>query len=151
DAASRRGLIQALGLMRRILPIATLILAWTNAQAVCLSDKPSVAEEVSESKAVVVGEATGEFQVSDPAKSGGIQATIYVVQAKEALAGDLLTQPIHVWSDNDSSRYPMDVGVPNLLFLSLGSDGFWHVDNCGNSGVLDRSNATYALVRAQRM
>jgi hypothetical protein len=114
--------------------------------ATCLDAKPSVAKEFAKAPLVVVGAATESHNVPDLDDPDGYSYTIYVVKVSKVLKGPATD---HVWlfSVNTSSRYPMDIGKPHLLFLTRDLDDYY-ADDCGNSGPLDEQKKEYAEVQA---
>jgi hypothetical protein len=55
-----------------------------------------------------------------------------------------------LFSEDNSSRFPMDVGHKYLVFVMKRDDAFF-VSNCGNSGELDeRMETVRALARRDR-
>lgn len=112
--------------MKNVLPVSLLLPFFSGgAGAACLDARPTVRGEFGAADAVVVATAVAQHTVRDPGDAEGILATIYVVRIAESFSGDTSRAPIHVWSDNDSSRYLLDPGEEHLLFLSTGDDGFW--------------------------
>ncbi|PRH81207.1 hypothetical protein C6N40_13860 [Arenimonas caeni] len=73
-------------------------------------------------------------------------ATVYIFTVAETLVGEQPDSPIHVWSDNDSSRFSMDPSARYLLFLTIDEEGFWRVDNCGSSEEYDPQSKTLSLI-----
>jgi hypothetical protein len=131
----------------RILNIVVFILATANyglAFGVCIdanghSDRhPTVKEEINGSVGVVIGEAEKFTNLSEGTSDPeGITATVYRVRVTRLLRGPL-AEVIDVRSDNDSGRFPLDLGEKYVLFLQRDSHGYF-VDNCGNSGLLLQS------------
>ncbi len=113
--------------------------------ATCLDPQPSVAKEAHDSSMVVVGTATEEHLVPDPEDPAGYIFTIYVVQVNEVLKGPA-PKSLWLYSENTTARYPMDLGVPNLLFITKTSmDNF--VDNCGHSAPMKEAKGVYEEVK----
>ncbi|WP_213946977.1 hypothetical protein [Luteibacter sp. dw_328] len=114
--------------------------------ATCLDPKLTVAKEAARAALVVVGVAIESHDVPDPEDVDSSIYTIYVVKVTRVLKGRA-TKPIWLFSENTTSRYPMDIGKPNLLFISKGR-GMDFVDNCGNSGPLDEQKREFEQVKA---
>lgn len=113
--------------------------------ATCLDGQPSVAKEAQDSSMVVVGTAKEEHLVPDPDDPAGYVFTIYVVQVNEVLKGPA-PKSLWLYSENTTARYPMDLGVPNLLFITkTPMDAF--VDNCGNSAPMTKAKSAYDDVK----
>ena len=83
-----------------------------------------------------------------PSGTGGIQ---YKVRVKESLRGrhkDWLT----IFSENSSGRFPMELGLPYLLFVSPNKvEAFPKpvlvVDSCGHSDLLPKSTEVLKEIR----
>jgi hypothetical protein len=103
--------------------------------------------EVQSTRFIGIGKVTHEKALqenrSDPY---GITATIYTVKIFRQLKGRL-PKTISIKAENDSGRYPMDVGEEYLLFLTKEHRGYF-VDSCGNSSALPQGNA--ALQRVEK-
>src|SRR5450759_518587 len=130
----------------RIFNIVVFILATANyglAFGVCIDANghsgrhPTVKEEINGSVGVVIGEAEKFTNLSESENTSdleGITAAVYRVRVTRLLHGPL-AEVIDVRSDNDSGRFPLDLGKEYVLFLQRDSHGYF-VDNCGNSGLL---------------
>ncbi|WP_133155287.1 hypothetical protein [Kinneretia aquatilis] len=80
--------------------------------------------------------------LSDPI---GVTAIEYRIKVSKVLRGKA-SRELTVRSENNSTRFPMDVGVSYLLMLNRDLNGKLFVDNCGNSGTLsDRKAERRAL------
>jgi hypothetical protein len=116
-----------------ILCAAAFSFACAGAHAVCLAGKPSVEREFRASAIVAVGVARAARDVSVPDDPHGIDHTIYTVRLTRSFKGMPAGRTVRLVSDNSSSRFPLDAGVPYLLFIDNSKDGLY-VDNCGRSG-----------------
>jgi hypothetical protein len=123
-----------------------LVLVFPAASAACLGGHPSVKAEAHDSRLVIVGKVTGSYQIRDPEDPAGFLATLYVVRVVESIRGQA-TIPLHVWSVNTSSRYPMEVGEQHLLFLNMSDEGFWEVNSCGNSALFAPGSQGYRVLK----
>jgi len=97
-------------------------------------------KEMRAANAIVLGRVTRKKNLfEDPADPHGITATIYTLQVSHVVRGKSPSM-IRIRSENDSSRFWMDVGEEYLLFLSRDTQhqGFYFVDDCGNSGVASK-------------
>jgi len=115
--------------------------------ATCLDPKLTVAKEAARAPLVVIGVATASQDVPDPEDVESSIYTIYVVKVTHVFKGHVSKKSIWIFSDNTSARYPMDIGKPDLLFISQGR-GTYFVDNCGNSGPLDEQRKEFEQVKA---
>jgi hypothetical protein len=132
--------------MRNFSLAAAFFLANVPAQAVCLEERASVAVEARSARSVVVGSVAAQHVIRDPSDPEGSLATVYIFAVAETLVGERPDSRIHIWSDNDSSRFPLDPGSKYLLFLTTDADGFWRVDNCGNSEEYEPESETLAHI-----
>ena len=123
--------------------------------AVCLDPKTLISgyhvpldEEVRSRKVIVIGKVVrAEPLQEDATDPEGITAYIYTVQVLRQLKGHL-PKVITLRTENDSGRYPMDVGEQHLLFLSAEGKHFV-ADSCGNSSLLPRGRAVLKSVEAE--
>ena len=112
-------------------------------RSVCLEGHPSVRAEFQKSLMVVIGTALAEQPTVDA--EGFLTLTTYRVKVDEVLRGkpgDTVT----VVSQNDTGRFPMDIGVQYLLFIFHGEKGL-AVDNCGNSGSVREARDAVRVTR----
>jgi len=112
-------------------------------RSVCLEGHPSVRVEFQKSLIVVIGTALTEQPTVDA--DGFLALTTYRVKVDEVLRGKPADTLIVV-SQNDSGRFPMDVGVQYLLFILDGEKGL-AVDNCGNSNAVRQARDAVRLAR----
>jgi hypothetical protein len=101
------------------------------ALAVCLNGHPSVEQEYRQSSIVFVGRVTAARAI--PETKSSYEGTRYSIRVGEIFRGRP-RRTITVFSENSSGRFPMEIGVEYLLFLSLRAGGPPMVDSCGNSG-----------------
>ena len=114
----------------------------------------SVAEEIMESKFIIVGKVTSRRIVVDPESDPeGYEAEIFQVSIESVLHGHppkyVMRQYLSLFNSNDSSRFPMIVGEKYLLFVSSGSDGFW-INSCGNSDNFNDSREKISIIKKSR-
>jgi hypothetical protein len=103
--------------------------------AVCLEQKPSIENESRASAAVaVVTPLRKEHLQEDPKDPIGITATRYTLRRDRILHG-YLPKRLHIRDENISGRFPMEVGVPYLVFINAAKNEYW-IDHCGNAGSL---------------
>ena len=79
---------------------------------------------------------------SIPETKSSYEGTRYSIRVGEIFRGRP-RRTIAVFSENTSGRFPMEIGVEYLVFLSLRAGEPAMVDSCGNSGSV--SDAVSAL------
>ena len=126
--------------------IVGLFLASAPAHALCIYDgklyaKTTLSTEFRDSKLVVVGIATKQKNLPDLEDPEGFVGTVSQVKVLQAFKGRPLPF-VPYYSPNTSARFPLDSGVPYLLFLDLitgtgwerEAPGTWVVNySCGQS------------------
>jgi hypothetical protein len=110
----------------------SLLLTSSLAAAVCLKGHPSIDEEYGDSQSVLIGEV--KLKRSVPESGAYYDGDEYTVEVREIFKGNP-TNPIIIFSENSSGRFPMTVGETYLLFV-LYELGLYQINNCGNSGLL---------------
>jgi len=120
--------------------LAAFLLA---SRSVCLEGHPSVRAEFAKSALVLIGTALSEQTTVDA--DGFYALTTYRVKVDEVLRGRP-ADTLSVVSQNDSGRFPMDVGVQYFLFVFHGEKGLT-VDNCGNSNTVRQARDAVRLAR----
>lgn len=124
---------------------AVFSLHCAGAHAVCLNGRPSVDHEFRASAIVALGVARAARAVSLPDDPEGIDHTIYTVRLTRSFKGMPAGRTVRLFSGNTSARFPLDPGVPYLLFIDNSKDGLY-VSNCGRSGQV-REKKTGAVLR----
>lgn len=113
----------------------TIILISISATAFAWCEKYpdiSIAEELKKSDFVVIGTVSSRLIVVDPVEDPeGYEAEIFKFKIEEALSGNPKKE-IRLYNENNSGRFPMEVGKKYFIFVRTGDDGYW-VDSCGNS------------------
>lgn len=133
-----------------LLLVAALPMA---ASAYCGKGHPDVAQELNDSRLVLVGSVSS---ATDWSHAGGFtDGTLYSVEVTESLKGEA-PPTMTLYSENSSGRFPMEVGVSYLIFAYEGVFEFrtspeFAVDNCGNSGSLREPKAQAALKQVRRL
>jgi len=118
------------------------VLFWVaSASAACLDGNPKVAQEFAKTPIVMVGTAIESHDVPDDNDDGMSSYTIYIVKAQEVIKGKPAKR-LWLFSVNTSSRFPMDLNVPYLLFVQHFPD-IDFVDSCGNSAPLKEAKGIY--------
>jgi len=125
------------------------VLLTGSAHAWC-ETRPSVEVETKETPLIFIGSLISTTKVVD--KDGFISGTFYKVRAKEMLKGAPVAS-VELYCDNDSGRFEIDAGFEYLIFAHYEDhfDGVpgrhLTIDDCGNYGVLAKSEKTLAAVR----
>lgn len=81
----------------------------------------------------MLGKVISARNITSSDDPGGFSWTIYTINPSLVFKGNP-NRIVKVWSENTSSRFPMQVGGNYLLFLSVGFGNKVYVDSCGNSG-----------------
>ena len=116
--------------------------------AVCLNGTPSVEQEFRTSAIVALGVARAARDVSSSDDPEGIDHTIYTVRLTRSFKGMPAGRTVRLFSENSSGRFPLDPGVPYLLFIGNSKDGLY-VDNCGRSGPVAEKETGAVLRRVE--
>ena len=82
---------------------------------------------------------------------GFVRGTFYSIRVSEVLKGSP-SKTVELYSENDSGRFPMQIGVSYLLFAYDGifegvNESRLAIDSCGNSGTLKQSYSKLKMVR----
>jgi len=129
--------------MKIIITGICLLLASSLAAAVCLTGHRTIAEEYPNSKSVFIGKVTAKKDV--PESGNYYNGHNYTVQVQEVFKGDPIN-PVVIFSENSSGRFPMVVGMTYIIFLYY-ELGRYQVDNCTNSGLLSEKQDVIQTVR----
>lgn len=121
---------------RRILSATALqVLIVGSAVAFCFKPDPKVCAEFFRSDAVFVGTVVKEIAL--PGEDESFAGWLYHVRVQRIYRGSA-TDAIEVFTPNDSSRFPLDVGETYLLFANL-YGGRLTIGYCGNSAKLSKA------------
>jgi len=129
--------------MRVIITVISILVLSSMAAAVCLKGHPSVEEEYYESQSVFIGKVMAEKAVAE--SRDYYEGKNYTVQIQEILRGNP-TNPIVIFSENSTGRFPMAVGNSYIIFLHY-ELGRYQIDNCGNSGLVLEKQDTIQTLR----
>ncbi len=113
------------------------------ASALCGSPKLRVDDEFLRSTAIFVGTPISEKHL--PNDNNWLE-TVYTVRPSTWVWVNLWGV-IVMKTSNDSGRFELTVGKPNLIFVEKGKDGTYFADNCGNTGLLKDSLSVLKEVR----
>ena len=117
--------------------------------ALCLRGHPSVAAEAAAAPLIVTARIVQQRQLfEDASDPEGVTGTVYSAEVTSWVKGASPAQ-IQIYSENTSSRFPMDVQSDYVLWLF--KDGTWYfVDNCGNSTELAGHSAVLESVKREQ-
>ena len=129
-------------MLRRLGPaplVAAILLSSSPSAAVCSKPDPKVCAEFFKSDLVFVGWVSSQRDVT--AESVFDDGWSYQLQVETVFRGDA-GESIEVFTPNNSSRFPLDVGGKYLLFANSAYDRIV-IGDCGNSSRL--ADATDAI------
>jgi hypothetical protein len=121
------------------------VVASPGAAGVCLGDY-SLSGEYSRSEAVLTGMVTDAHLVEDKADPEIFAGIDYSVRVDRSYRGDL-HGVVHVYSENSSGRFPMELGTRYVLFLHKSGTNLAAYD-CGNSGTIDDKSTVLRALSA---
>jgi len=134
-------------MIMKTIPITlSFILVAGIATALCLNGNPSVTEEYANSQSVFIGKVITEKDV--PESDNYYDGKNYTVQVQEVFKGNP-TNPVVLFSENSSGRFPMTEGKTYVIFLYYES-GRYQIDSCGNSGLLSEKEVALHSLRQLR-
>lgn len=114
------------------------------AYAICLNGHLSVKLEYDGSRYIVIGTTVSEKLAAESSDGYFLDGTEYLVRVSKSLKG-AAPHVLSVFSENSTGRFPLAIGQSYLLFLRL-VNGRMVVDNCGNSGLLEKSGSTMSAM-----
>lgn len=126
-------------LLGSVLAASAVLVVAKDACAFCFAPQLRVSDEYYVSPLVLTGTVTISRNVVDPDDPDGWTGTFYTVQVDRVYRG---TSPksLVIYSENSTSRFPMELHRPYILFLTKDTEANWMVDNCGNSGEVSLSS-----------
>jgi hypothetical protein len=119
-------------LLGLIVPACVCLLPIRAVSGACMLPIATVACEFLNSDAVFVG-AVVSVKVA-PARGDEYQGWLYDLTVQQLFRGPQ-TKTIHVFTENSSGRFPLDLGKRYLIF-AYEYDGRLEIDNCGNSALV---------------
>ncbi len=117
-----------------MLLVLSILFVSANADAVCLKGNPSISQEYADSPIVFIGKVIAKKDVAE--SRDYYEGDEYTVQVQEIFKGTP-TNPLLIFSENSSGRFPMEVGGTYLLFVYEELNRY-QISNCGNSGLLSK-------------
>lgn len=114
------------------------------AEAVCVNGNPSIEQEYSNSQSAFIGKVIKKKHI--PESNDYYDGDEYTVQVQESFKGQP-KNPIVIFSENSSGRFPMVLGSIYILFV-YDELGRHHISNCGNSGLLGEKGNVVLAVRS---
>jgi hypothetical protein len=109
----------------------------------CQYPKLRVDDEFFRSDAIFIGTPIAEKHL--PNDDEWLE-TVYTVRPSKWLHGHI-DGLVTMRTTNDSGRFELEVGKPNLVFAKRASDGSYFADNCGNTMVLSKAANTLKELR----
>lgn len=110
-----------------------------DARGFCFAPQLRVSDEYFVSPLVLTGTVMASRNVVDPADPEGWTGTFYTIRVDSVYRGQA-PRSMELYSENSTSRFPMELHRPYILFLTKGTESNWMVDNCGNSGEISLSS-----------
>ena len=115
-----------------LLLLASTIMWSSFSHTYCPDGNLTVKREYLDSPLVLIGRVISEQETK--ATKNWLDGTTYAVEINEVLGGSQQRR-IRLFSEDSTSRFPMEVGKQYLMFVYPQS-GRFAIDNCGNSGIL---------------
>jgi len=110
------------------------------ARAICLQPQPvRVCTEFFHSENVVVAKVLSKRQIPDTPDPNNVEGWFYKIEVTRSFRGDTLPGK-EVYTGNDETKFPMEVGKSYLLFVNKNQQGRPAPDTCGNSADLSQAN-----------
>lgn len=128
----------------KVLPVLLLVAASPALHAACLLDDYSVASEFRRSTVVVTGVVTAAQVVQDAQHSWPYLGIAYTFQVEHTYRGKQ-KKDLVVFSENNSGRFPMELGAAYVLFLYKAGSHL-EADYCGNSGQVANKHRVLATL-----
>lgn len=133
---------------------AVALTAASHSYAVCLDDNYvsgyhiPLDKEIQTARSVAIGIVISAKEVSAP-YSDVDEGTVYRVKIEETLRGKRYNA-VDLFSENNSGRFPMEIGHRYLMFISK-DRATLYVSSCGNSGELPERAEAVGAVRENLM
>jgi len=116
------------------------------ARAVCLEPSPvRVCTEYFRSEAVIQGKILSQRKFPDTPDPNNIEGWFYKFAIDKAYRGSL-KGTIEIYTGNDETHFPMDVGHSYLLFVNRNAQDRIAPDSCGNSTDLAKADAVQKAI-----
>jgi hypothetical protein len=128
--------------------VSCALVAFEGALAACPDGYPKPDVEFRDAVLVVVGEVMSRRQAGPPAK-GWYDGSEYAVRVTETFKGHAKAV-IHLFSENSSGRFEMEVGTVYLLYVTADRSEkptVYYISNCGNSAPAAEREALLTQLR----
>ena len=112
--------------------------------AVCLNGHPLAEEEFNTSKLVLIGEVVRTHRIAASKNGTFLEGDVYDVVPTAMFKGRK-SRIVSLFSENSSGRFPMELRRKYILFIHQDGPRLV-IDNCGNSGPVESSEAVIAAV-----
>ncbi len=110
----------------------------TTAQAICLQPQPvRVCTEYFHSENVLVAKIVSMRRIPDTPDPNNIEGWFYKLKVEKSYRGNALPAG-EIYTGNDETRVPLEVGKTYLLFVNKNQQGRPAPDVCGNTGEVDQ-------------
>jgi hypothetical protein len=118
------------------------------AAALCLQPQPvRVCTEFFHSQDVVVAKIVSERRIPDTPDPNNLEGWFYKVDVEKSFRGGALPNG-EIYTGNDETRFPMEVGRTYLLFINKNGQSRPAPDACGNSSELSAAGDKLAEIDA---
>jgi len=135
-----------------LLPACGATAAPLPVRSICALSDHSLAGEVERSERIVRAVALDAHVEGYDEVYGLFVGVSYRVRVLETFAGAPVRE-ITVFSENTTGRFPLDIGVPYVLFLQRddlvleSGEAGWIADSCGNSAIAHDDSPLLAALR----
>jgi hypothetical protein len=116
------------------------------AGALCLQPQPvRVCTEYFHSQSVVLAKVLSKRQIPDTPDPNNVEGWFYKIEVAKTFKG-MLPPGSEIYTGNDETKFPMDVGKNYLLFINKNQQGRLAPDRCGNSAELSQASGAAAAL-----
>jgi hypothetical protein len=116
------------------------------ANAICLQPQPvRVCTEFFHSDNVVIGKILSVRKIPDTPDPNNVEGWFYKLKVAKSYRGGGLAKD-EIYTGNDESRFPMEVGKTYLLFINKDPQSRPAPDTCGNSSELSKATESIAAI-----
>lgn len=119
-----------------------------SAHALCLQPQPvRVCTEYFHTGSIVLARIQSRRQIPDTPDPNNVEGWFYKIEVAKSFKGQKPPSD-EIYTGNDETKFPMEVGRTYLLFLNKNDQGRWAPDTCGNSAELSKANGALAELDA---